>query len=53
MATHIYVYTENGTNRKWQFLFVCCQQKREKANFCLFVVNGNGKRNFAFIGWQR
>jgi hypothetical protein len=34
-----YIETENGTNRKLQLPFVCCKQKTEMANFCLFSAN--------------
>jgi hypothetical protein len=32
--------------------FVCCKQKTEMANFCLFAANGNGKWKFVFLGRQ-
>ncbi len=31
----------NGTNGKWQLLFVCCKLKTETANFRLFAANWN------------
>ncbi len=48
----IYIYTENGTNKKRQFSFVCCRPKMETANFHLSVANGNGKRKFVLLGRQ-
>jgi hypothetical protein len=32
--------------------FVCCIQKTEMANFCLFAANGNEKWKFVFLGRQ-
>jgi hypothetical protein len=49
-ATQIYIV--NGTNGKWQFPFVCSKHKAEKAKFCLFTANGNGKQKFVFLGRQ-
>jgi hypothetical protein len=39
---------KNG-NFHW---FVCCKQKKEMANSCLFAANGNGKRKFVFLSRQ-
>jgi hypothetical protein len=40
--------TENGTNGKLQFPFVCYIRKTETANFCLFAANRNDKRKSVF-----
>jgi hypothetical protein len=40
--------TENGTNRKWQLLFVCCKWKKETVNFHLIAENGKGKTKVCF-----
>jgi hypothetical protein len=43
--------TENGTNGKWQLLFVCCRRKTEMANTRLIAANGKGKWKFvSFVG---
>jgi hypothetical protein len=36
----MYIYEENGTNRKQQLQFVCSKLKTEKADFRLFSENG-------------
>ncbi len=38
----------NGTNGKWQLLFVCCKRKTETANFHLFAENE--KQKFVYLG---
>ncbi len=48
----IYIYTENKTKGKWQFLFVCCKWETETVNSYLFAANRNGKQKFVFLGWQ-
>ncbi len=45
----VYIYTENGTNRKHQDPFVCCKWKTERADFRLFPANGN---KFVFLDRQ-
>jgi hypothetical protein len=42
--------TGNKTSRKRQLTYVCCKQKTETANVCLFAANGD--RSFAFLGCQ-
>jgi hypothetical protein len=42
--------TENGTDGKWQLLFLCCKPYIETANVRLFAANGNGKRKFVTLG---
>jgi hypothetical protein len=44
--------TENGTDEKWELLFVLCKRKTETANFHFFAENGNGKWTFVFLGRQ-
>jgi hypothetical protein len=41
--------TKNGTNGKWQLLFVCCRPKTEMANTRLFAANGKGKWKFVSL----
>jgi hypothetical protein len=36
---------ENGTNGKWQLLFVCCKWKKETASFRLFAANRKRKQH--------
>jgi hypothetical protein len=43
---------QNSVNGKQQLPFACCKRKAETANFCLFAKNGNGKREFIFLGHQ-
>jgi hypothetical protein len=46
------MYTENGTNGKWQLMFVCCIFKMKTANFRLFAANRNRKEKIFVLGRQ-
>ncbi len=46
------MYTENGTNGKWQLMFVCCILKMKTANFRLSAANRNRKEMIVVLGRQ-